>query len=220
MGHAYGCMNTTIGIVDDHKLFLKSVSLLIESFRIYEVTLEAEDGLDLQRKIVRMKSPPEIIFVDMNMPNYNGVETSRWLSANYPAIKLIALSMNNSDRSIIDMIKAGCCSYLIKDTHPSEFEKALAEVNAKGYYNGDATNTRFRRLLETEETIRSNSLSDKELAFIKLACSDLTYKQIAFEMKCSERTVDGYRENLFRKLKVQSRVGLAMEAIRQDLMQL
>lgn len=212
-------MKTTIGIVDDHQLFLKSLTLLVESFKLYDVVLEASNGHDLQNKIINLGILPEIIFLDMNMPVMDGIATAKWLSETYPGIKLVGLSMNNSDRSIIDMIKAGCCSYLLKDTHPDELEKALHDINKKGYYNGDATNIHYKRLLTTEGKSSSN-LTDRERAFIKLACSDLTYKQIAAEMKCSERTIDGYRENLFKKLKVQSRVGLAMEAVRKELMQL
>lgn len=213
-------MKTTIGIVDDHKLFAKSLALLVESFKDYEVVLEAVNGIDLQQKLIGIKNLPEIIFLDMNMPEMNGVATAKWLTERYPEIKLVALSMNNADRSIIEMIKAGCCSYLLKDTEPDELEKALRDIDKKGYFNGDATNIHFRRLLSSHNETALASITEKEKIFIKLACTDLTYKQIASEMSCSERTVDGYRENLFKKLKVQSRVGLAMEAIRKDLMQL
>ena len=213
-------MKTTIGIVDDHKLFSKSLSLLLESFSVYDVIIEANNGIDLQNKIIGKQTLPEIIFLDINMPEMDGIATAKWLNEKYPSIKLVALSMNNSDRSIIEMIKAGCCSYLLKDTHPDELEKALHDINKKGYYNGDATNIHYRRLLTAEHESPNWNISDKEKIFIKLACSDMTYKQIASEMNCSERTIDGYRETLFKKLKVQSRVGLAMEAIRKDLMQL
>jgi DNA-binding NarL/FixJ family response regulator len=147
----------------------------------------------------------------------NGIETATWLTATYPAIKLVALSMNDSDKIIISMIKAGCCAYMLKDTHPNELEKALIEVNSKGYYNGDLSNINFRRLLNIEPELK---VTDKEKQFLKLACSDLTYKQIASEMGLSERTIDGYREALFQKFKVQSRVGLALEAIRRDIVKL
>jgi DNA-binding NarL/FixJ family response regulator len=126
--------------------------------------------------------------------------------------------MNNDDKTIIDMIKAGCCAYLLKDTHPNELEKALNEIADKGYYNADVSNLNFRRLLQAErETI---SLTEKEKRFLQLACSDKTYKQIAAEMNLSERTIDGYRESLFLKLKVQSRVGLCLEGIRKKIVDL
>ncbi|MCW3088129.1 MAG: DNA-binding response regulator [Sediminibacterium sp.] len=211
-------MKITIGIIDDHQLFLKSLSLMLKSFRDYDVVIEALNGKDLQEKMANQAVIPSIMLIDVNMPVMNGLETASWLSANYPQIKLVALSMNDGDKVIIDMIKAGCCAYLLKETHPDELEKALQEISAKGYYNADASNINFRRLLNSEKD--SVVINDKEKQFLQHACSDLTYKQIAALMNLSERTIDGYREVLFGKFKVQSRVGLAMEAIRRGLVPL
>jgi DNA-binding NarL/FixJ family response regulator len=130
----------------------------------------------------------------------------------------VALSQNDSDKTIIGMIKAGCCAYLLKDTHPNELEKALHEIYTTGFYNADASNINFRRLLQFEKD--ALKITDKEKMFLQLACSDRTYKQIAAEMFLSERTIDGYRESLFQKLNVQSRVGMALEAIRRELVSL
>jgi DNA-binding NarL/FixJ family response regulator len=121
--------------------------------------------------------------------------------------------MNDEDNIIINMLKSGCCAYLLKETHPDELEKALDEITAKGYYNADAGNIRFRR--EETEKEALPQINDREKLFLQHACSDLTYKEVATLMNLSERTIDGYREALFRKLNVQSRVGLAMEAIRR-----
>lgn len=213
-------VKTRIGLVDDHQLFLKSLSLMLESFGDYQVVVEATNGKELQEKLAATNEVPELFLVDVNMPVMNGVETVSWLSSACPASKIIALSMNDNDRTIIDMFRAGCSAYLLKDTHPSELEKALKEVLGKGYYNADAANINFRRLLQAQHETSSVNITEKEKQFLQLACSDLTYKQIASEMKLSERTVDGYRETLFTKLKVQSRVGLALEAIRRELVKI
>lgn len=207
-------MKTTIGLVDDHQLFLKSLCLMLESFGGYEVILEALNGKDLSRKMEQHNKVPDMMLIDVNMPVMDGIETARWLNKTYPAVKLIALSMNDKDQAIIDMFKAGCCAYLLKDTHPSELEKALAEVDEKGYYNADMRNVNFRRLL-THATVKEITLTDREKQFLTYACSELTYKQIASEMELAERTIDGYREALFAKFQVQSRVGLCLEALRK-----
>ena len=211
-------MKIPIGIVDDHQLFLKSLSLMLKSFKVYDVVVEAVNGKELQEKLQQCPVPPAIMLIDVNMPVMNGIETAKWLNANYPQTKLVALSMNDGDTVIIDMIKAGCCAYLLKETHPDELEKALQEIHDKGFYNGDASNINFRRLLQSEKD--AVVITDKEKQFLQHACSDLTYKEIAALMFLSERTIDGYRETLFGKLKVQSRVGLAMEAIRKGLVSL
>lgn len=211
-------MKIPIGIVDDHQLFLKSLGLMLKSFNDYDVVVEALNGKELQEKMPQLSTLPSIMLVDVNMPVMNGMETAKWLSKQYPDMKLVALSMNDADTIVIDMIKAGCCAYLLKETHPDELEKALQEIHSRGYYNADASNINFRRLLQVEKD--AVQISEKEKQFLQYACTDMTYKQIAAAMFLSERTIDGYREALFGKLKVQSRVGLAMEAIRKGLVSL
>lgn len=210
-------MKIAIGIVDDHQLFLKSLGLLLATSDNFEVVVEAVNGQDLKDKMNQLKVRPDIILLDVDMPKMNGVQTATWLSDSFPQIKLVALSMNDREITIIEMIKAGCCAYLLKQTHPMEFMKALDEIYHKGYYNADAFNINYRRLLLTQQALQEQNISEKEKEFIRYACSDRTYKEIALLMKVSERSVDSYRESLFHKLKVQSRVGLCLEAIRQGL---
>jgi len=213
-------MKTRIGLIDDHQLFLKSLSLMIESFREYEVVVEALNGKDLQEKLLTDIPRPEIMLIDVNMPVMDGVATARWLSEHHPGIRLVALSMNDEDKTIISMIRAGCCAYLLKDTHPTELEKALEEINSKGFYNGDASNVNYRRLIISQDKDQQFRVTGRELQFLELVCSDRTYKQIALEMGIAERTVDGYREAMFEKFKVASRVGLCLEAIRKNFVRL
>jgi DNA-binding NarL/FixJ family response regulator len=213
-------MKITIGIVDDHQLVLKSLCSLLESFGSFTVVLEALNGQQALEKLKLLSFPPDIVLVDVDMPVMNGFETVKTILKDYPASKTAALSMKEDDISIINMIKAGCCAYLLKDIHPTELEKALFQIYERGYYNADASNINIRRLLLKTEADDALQLTEKERQFLKLACSDKTYKQIAAEMNLSERTIDGYREVLFQKLNVQSRVGMAMEAIRLGVVSL
>src|SRR6186713_2561332 len=185
-------MKITLGLVDDHQLFLKSLSLLISSLEDFSILVEAMNGKDLIEKLEAKKIEPDIILLDVNMPVMDGKQTAEYLTQKFPAIKLVALSMKDDDATIISMIKAGCCSYLLKDIHPDDLDKALHEIYSKGYYNADAANINYRRLLQHQEKQNELHLSDKEKEFLQLACSDATYKQIASTMNVSERTVDGY----------------------------
>ena len=115
---------TTIAIADDHQLFLKSLGMMIESFKNFKIDLEAQNGQLLIEKLEKAAVLPDIILLDVNMPVMDGPATAAYLSGQYPAIKLVALSMKDDDITIISMIKAGVCSYLLKDMHPDELEKA------------------------------------------------------------------------------------------------
>lgn len=208
----------TIGVTDDHQLFLKSLVMLIETFSSFEVVLEALNGKELLDKLAEMPERPDILLVDVDMPVMDGIRATAKITKTYPGSRLVALSMKDDDTTVIQMIKAGCCAYLLKDTHPDELEKALIEVYDQGYYNSDLFNLKYRRLaLDNGEP---DGLTEQEKRFVTLACSDLTYKQVASDMQLSERTIDGYRESVFRKLNVQSRTGMALEAVRRHIVRL
>jgi DNA-binding NarL/FixJ family response regulator len=210
-----GIVILKIGIVDDQQLFLKSLGILINTFHGCETVMEGIGGREIMNQLSRREELPDILLIDVDMPIMDGVQTAGAISSAFPSIKLVALSMKDDDLTIISMLKAGCCAYLIKDIHPIELEKALNEIGSKGYYNGDAANINYRRLILNGKAEEAVKLNDREMTFVKLACSDRTYNQIAGEMHLAERTIDGYREAVFRKLNVQSRVGMVMEAIRR-----
>ena len=211
-------MNINIGIADDHQLFLKSLSLLISTFSGFHIATEAMNGKEMLDKLAGLPEIPDILLLDVNMPVMDGTKTAEAVLELYPAIKVVALSMKDNDATIIEMLKAGCCAYLLKDIHPAELEKALREIHATGAYNNDASNVNYRRLLLQSE--QKQTLTEREREFLSLACSDLTYKAIAVKMNVTERTVDGYREILFNKLNVQSRTGMVLEALRRQLVAL
>jgi DNA-binding NarL/FixJ family response regulator len=209
-----------IALADDQQLFLRSLSLLINSISGFTVALQALDGLIMLQELENNKEKPDIILLDVRMPVMNGPETAIAIKSKYPEIKLIALSMNDDDTSVIEMFKAGCCAFLLKDIHPDELHNALYDVYNLGYYNADAINGHLRNLMARGVTSQKLLLSDREKTFLKLACSDMTYKQIASIMCLSEKTIDGYRESIFIKMNVKSRVGMALEAIRHNLVAL
>ena len=213
-------MKIQIGIVDDHQLFVSSLKLLLETDENFEVTLVAYGGSDLEKKINKLQRVPDIILVDVKMKDWGGCKTTRWLREFHPSVKIAALSMNSDDTTVIRMLRSGCCAYFFKNIKYEELSVALNEIYKKGFYNGDECNIKFRRLAIDDNLYKVSMPSEKELEFLQYACSDLTYVQIADKMKCSKRTVDGYRESLFVKFKVQSRVGLCLEALRRELVDL
>jgi len=207
-----------LGLVDDHQLFIRSLALLLASFPNVQVVLDASNGKDLQEKLRSAEVLPEVMLIDVSMPVMDGPQTAQWLRVTYPTMRLVALSMDDQEETIIRMLRAGCCSYLFKDIHPNELEHALNEVHRHGFYN-PAVN--LQKLVEPpKDEDGLHKFNQRELEFLKLACSDITYREIAAIMNLSERTIDGYRAVCFDKLNVQSRTGMVLVALRKSLIKL
>ncbi len=209
-------MNIKIGLVDDQHLFLKLLSLQLSNRNGFSVVLEASQGKELQEKIAAGSPLPDIMLIDINMPVMNGLQTAKWLHATYPSMRLVALTSNEIEQTVIEMLQAGCCSYLLKNTHPEQLENALTEIYQENYFNSCIKNTYLSELL-VQNPSSMHLVREREHEFLQYATSDLTYKEIAGLMDLSQRTIDGYRESLFKKLKVQSRTGMILEAIKRGL---
>jgi len=207
----------SIAIVDDHILIAKAISGVIDGFNGYHVLYEVEHGKALIEKFKQAKNVPDIVLLDITMPVMDGFETAKWLKENYPDVLILALSMQDDDLSLIKMIKAGAKGYLLKNIHPAELEKALNALVTKGYYYPDwASSKVFSILADDDENKKSKeiAITDRESEFLKYCCTEMTYKEIAEKMFLSARTVEGYRDSLFEKLGLKTRVGLVMYAIR------
>jgi DNA-binding NarL/FixJ family response regulator len=211
-------MDIKIGLVDDHALFSKSLTILLHTFEGFQVVVDARNGAELLEKCEDLKSVPDIMLIDVEMPVMNGQQTAQALRKKYPDMRLVALSMNDNDGSVINMVRAGCCSYLLKDSSPEVLEQALREVYVNSYYNSEIHNNSLGKLLITYQN--TTPFSNMEMEFLKLACSEIPYREIAKRMNLSGSTIDGYRSSLFDKLKVQTRTGMILEALRRGLIKL
>lgn len=204
-------------LVDDHKLFRKGLAELINDFPGYTVTGDYDNGMELQHKFDG-NNDADIALLDINMPEMGGHETAIWLKEFYPRVKILALSMNGNERSILRMVKAGARGYILKDADPAELKVALDSIIQKGYFHSELVSTTLLNNFQNhQENSQSQILNEKELTFLELACSELTYKEIADKMNLAPRTIDGYREALFQKLNVKSRVGMVLYAIKNNL---
>lgn len=210
-----------IAIVDDHSMFRKGLASLINLFPGYKVLFDAANGQDFIKQL-QPRSLPDILLLDIAMPEMDGYATANWVRANYPEIKTLALSTMDAETAIIKMIRNGAKGYVLKDAEPAELKRAFDEVMSIGYYYNDFVSRKIlqsvNQLTEENNNISTFAkLTEKEIAFIKLACSEKTYAEIAKEMFLSERTVDGYRDAVFKKINVTTRVGLVMYAIKNGL---
>jgi DNA-binding NarL/FixJ family response regulator len=207
----------SIAIVDDHSLFAQALESLISSFGDYKVLYHVKNGQELIKKMGGSKDNiPDLAVIDINMPVMNGVETTQWLKKHHPEVNVIALSMDDDEATIIRMLRAGAKGYLLKDISPAILQNAFQDVLEKGfYYSNCITNTVLNSLHKTKEP--ELELKDREIEFLKWVCTEKTYKEIAGEMFLSPKTIDGYRESLFEKLHIKSRVGLAIYAIKNKI---
>lgn len=209
----------TVVIIDDHVLVAKAIASLIEQMHKYEVLYVADNGKQFVQWMKARKTAPDIVLLDINMPYMNGYETANWIKANIPQTSILTLTMLNDEPSIINMIRAGASGYLLKDVHPTELEKALDMVLERGFYYTDFVANKLIKTFTGDEAPKEAAvkLNERELHFLTLACTEKTYKEIAHDMGLSSRTIEGYRDQLFVKLNIKSRVGLALYAIKEGL---
>ena len=211
-------------LVDDHVLLRNGLANLINSFGGYQVLWEANNGKDFTQRLTPATAP-DIVLLDINMPEMDGYETALWLKKNYPLVKVLALSMYDNENAIIRMFKAGAKGYILKDCDPSELRAALDSIANRGFYYSEMVTGRLIHTINQLDDYDKPSkglvqLSDREMEFLKLVCSELTYKEIADKMFLSPRTIDGYRDALFEKLNIKTRVGLVMYAIKNGIVNL
>jgi DNA-binding NarL/FixJ family response regulator len=215
-----------IVIVDDHNLFRKGLIKLInmsDKENRYNILFEAESGSDLLDKL--KKAQPDIILMDIDMPDMDGYETVAWLRKYHPDISILVVSMFETKEAVVRMIRLGVQGYLSKDIEVEDMNMALEGISNKGFYYSDfisevMINAIKNNDLDTaiaEENEIWKSLSENERLFLKLSCSEMTYQEIADKMGLSPKTIDGYRENLFKKLKIKNRVALVIYAIKNGL---
>lgn len=208
-----------IGLIDDHILLRDSLAGVINSFEEYSVSMLADNGKEFIGKL-NPSNIPDIVILDLNMPEMDGHETTHWIAENHPEIRILILTMYDSE-TLIHLIKSGVRGFLKKDVSPSELRHAIQCIMANGNYCSHTITGRLFNLMKNQGSKNSTwgnvILSEHEISFLKYVTSEKTYKEIALQMKISPRTIDNYRDALFLKLNVKSRVGLAMYAIRSGI---
>jgi len=215
---------TTIAIVDDHELLRSGLCAIINEFEEYQVIAALDNGKSLTN-FLKSNPPPDIILLDINMPIMDGYETADWIKLNLLDTKVLVLSMLENDGAIIRMLKNGARGYILKDSSPKDFKRALNAIRDSGYFINELVSNRMIHYINKSDSADISispihQLSINELSFLHHVCTDKTYKEIAEEMNLSPRTIDTYRDNLFKKLLIKTRTGLAMFAIRNKLIEI
>ena len=207
----------SVVIVDDHTLLSQAIQTMVDTFPKFKVLYTCKNGQELIEKFTNSpKHIPDVVLMDINMPIMNGIETTEWITKNYAEVNVMALSVEDDDNTVLKMLKAGAIGYLLKDTEKSVLEKALIEIAENGFYHTkNVTNLLMKSISGTID--KQVVLKEREITFLKLACTELTYKEIADKMCLSPKTIDGYRNALFTQLNVKNRVGLVMYAVKNKI---
>ncbi len=208
-------MKYSVVVVDDHFLLSQAIGGLVQDFKNFDVLYLCKNGQELLDKLKESgKNIPDLVLMDIKMPILNGIETTEQLKKHYPIVKVIALSIEEDEFTILKMLRAGARGYLMKDTKKDILEEALSQVMESGHYY---TNTVSHILMDSLEKDVDTDLKEKEIEFIKLACTDMNYKEIADKMFVSYKTVEGYRDSLYKKLGIKNRIGLMLFAIKHNM---
>ncbi|MBL7741934.1 MAG: response regulator transcription factor [Chitinophagaceae bacterium] len=213
---------TYIALVDDHTLLRNGLAALVNSFDGYAVLFEAGNGKEFIAQLKQYPAP-DIVLLDITMPEMNGLETATWIKNNLPKAKILVLSVMDVDTVIISMLKRGARGYLLKDSKPAVFKNALDNIRDTGFYMNELVSNKMLNYVKEEKKDKLpqaslvSTLTENELSFLRMVCAEKTNKEIAHDMNLSVRTIDGYRDELIKKLNVHSRVGLVIFAIKNGL---
>lgn len=211
----------TIAIVDDHTLFRQGLANLLTESDEIQVLFDAGNGAELIKKMPAYPLP-EVILMDINMPVMDGYQTTKWVKDNHPQIKVMALSMFDDDKPIIQMLKNGAGGYMLKESKSADLVNAVKTIAKNSFFINELVSEKLLRNIQNNQLQKKAgiALNTNELKFLELCCSDLTYKQIADIMNLSSHTIDNYREALFQKFEIKSRTGLVISALKNDLIKL
>jgi DNA-binding NarL/FixJ family response regulator len=202
-------------LVDDHQLVRKGLIKILNTNGFTNI-IEASNGEELL-EILKYNSP-DIILLDLHMPKMNGFECYKQIKNFNTHSKVLVLSMLDDKISINQMIQSGVNGYILKDSDPNDLIHAIEIVLNGGDYYSALVNERLNAgLFENGHIIDRNTLSERELEFLIHASSDLTYKQIAEKMFVSVRTIDGYRDSIYQKFNIKTRIGLVIFALKNKL---
>ena len=209
--------------MDDQQLFRQGLASLISSVAGFDLLLEAETGSELMDKIRVVPVLPDIILLDMKLPDTTGMELNDLLQKEYPVIKVIVLSMYEQERLIYRMIEAGACGYLAKNCDKQELVNAITTTMKSGFYFNYSTMKAMRNTATYKNQVFRNinnipfELTEREEEVLQLICKEFTNAEIAARLFLSVRTVDGHRNNLLMKTGCKNTAGLVVFAIRDGL---
>ncbi|HEV2481228.1 MAG TPA: response regulator transcription factor [Puia sp.] len=209
-----------VAIADDHKIFRKGVILSLRPYSAIKFVQEAENGQELLDGLAA--SEPDVVLMDLRMPQKDGIETTKIIAKQFPSIHIIALTMYEDERFVSHMMEIGANGYLLKSADPSEIKRAIIEVATKGYYLNNFVN----RILLKKSHVRTKTipslnteitLNDREREVVRYICMEFTAQEIAQKIDVSPRTVEAIKDRLMERFGAKNTAGLVFFAVKNNL---
>lgn len=212
-----------IAIADDHKLFREGLAALLESFEELTVSIIVSNGNELFEELLKRKRPIDVLLLDVEMPEMDGIEVLKKLKATKSSIKPLILTMHNEDELIYGLVEQGARGFLQKSSDIEEVVDAIYKLqNDELYFNNEISKRVIQKLVKKEYIKRleiNKTLSEREKEIIRLICHEFTTKEIAEKLFLSERTIETHKQNIFDKTNSKNSVGLAVYAMRTGLIE-
>ncbi len=208
-----------IAVVDDHALFREGLISLLNDFNDFKILFEASTGKELLSLL--KKDRPDIILMDIQMPELSGIEATIEIKKKYPEVNIIILTMHNNEALMFDMIKKGANGFLLKDKSFDHVTEAIYSVYEKGfYYTHEVTKAMVSGVKtgqKQKHALMATSLTERELEIVQLVCKQYSFKEIAGLLALSPRTVESHKENIFIKTGSRNTAGIVLYAVEHNL---
>ncbi|HYE53632.1 MAG TPA: response regulator transcription factor [Chitinophagaceae bacterium] len=209
-----------IVIADDHQIMRDGLAAIMKKTHFISLLGEASDGKELVELVSALR--PDVVLTDISMPRMNGVEATRFITKNFPGTGVLALSVFDDEKNIIDMIKAGARGYLLKNSSKEELLEAIRTVyRNENYYYNSISKKLISYISNSEQPPAPPEpriiFSEKETEIIKLICQQYTSKEIAGRLHVSYRSVEGYKERIQKKIDARNMIGIVIYAIKHGI---
>jgi DNA-binding NarL/FixJ family response regulator len=207
-------------IADDQTLFRVGLARLLEEDPRVQIVGQAGDGVEAVKLAGSLK--PDVVLMDLKMPNLDGIEATRQISASHPGVKVLLLTTFEADNHVIQALKAGASGYILKDSKPDSIVSSLLAVMAGERVMASAVANRVLEMLTGTTTPKEfyDGLTGREIEILKLLAGGMANKQIAYKLKISEKTVRNHVSNMYEKLNIYDRSQAVLYAVRKGLVEI
>lgn len=213
--------NIKVLLADDHQIVRDGIKLMLEPQAGIDVVAEAENGSEIEGLL--KNEHVDVIVMDINMPELDGIAATKKIKELYPDIKILALTMSNDDSHIRQMIQAGASGYIMKSAGRQELTKAIQEVmEGRHYFSDQATQSIMMDLIKNKgksSTPEPIHITERESEVLQMIVKEFTNQEIAEKLYISPRTVDAHRRNLLQKTGARNTAGLVKYAFKHGLIE-